>query len=84
MLEVALRIAFSHDWHHELDYNRDFYDEGRFDYANTRTEQAKLHAVNNVLQFVREVAWVAVMIEECRDLLSGIRGGTKEPTTNDG
>ena len=54
-LEVALRIASPFDWHRESFWAhyrlaRLFYDEDRFDDAETHIEHAKSHSVNNAIQ----------------------------------
>jgi tetratricopeptide (TPR) repeat protein len=51
-LETAIGIASLFNWHDELFWNHYglvilFLDEGEFDHANTHTEQAKSHAVND-------------------------------------
>jgi tetratricopeptide (TPR) repeat protein len=57
-LETAIRIASPFNWHDELFWNHYslailFRDEGEFDDANSHTEQAKPHAVNDVYKLGR-------------------------------
>jgi len=69
---IALRIASSFNWHHELFWINYalawlFYSEGRFDDANTHIEHAKSHTVNSAYNLGRAMETQAgVWYMQCR------------------
>jgi tetratricopeptide (TPR) repeat protein len=75
--ETAIGIASPFNWHDELFWNNYdlaelFCDEGEFDNATTRTEQAKLHAVNDAFKLGRtmemqaEIWYLQIRLEEAQ------------------